>query len=403
MEKAPGIELERVWPQMDIKDRLSVVKKNAAFQKAWTSISFKKYGGLYYAKALNNPMNNGPLYVNADGIDIKDARFAVGPPTRRENINDGRATIDFNRGPWNTLEECHAAIGHQEIAAVTHLSELPKSPVTLCGSGTYVPTRDRKLRALDCYLKLLRFLLPTDSSISSVHLWHGDLHEANIFIDPSEPTKIVNLIDWQSTEIAPLYFHARQPHIIDYDGQPVQGLERPKLPANIDALEPDTKRWAQIMFHKQSLCSLYDTLTHIHNPRLYAALEFQESTSYFLLLLARNLLIDGEATYLAQVANLKSTWDELPRAKGHEYPLSFTAEEREEIEAQVEGVVCGMEAMRGVRESIGELFPEQAIVKSDQYEEALDALTQMKEQVIDEYARTEEDREAWEKMWPFGT
>jgi len=38
--------------------------------------------------------------------------------------------------------------------------------------------------------------------------------------------------------------------------------------------------------------------------------------SYLFLLLARNLLIDGEATYLSQVAELEATWDTLPGATG---------------------------------------------------------------------------------------
>lgn len=73
------------------------------------------------------------------------------------------------------------------------------------------------------------------------------------------------------------------------------------------------------------------------------------------------------------------------------------------MEADTEGVVRGMEAMRAIRESIGELFPEQGIVRTELYDEALDALEQMKQQVIGEFAQTEQDREIWRKEWPFGT
>ncbi len=77
--------------------------------------------------------------------------------------------------------------------------------------------------------------------------------------------------------------------------------------------------------------------------------------------------------------------------------------ERQDMEADLQGVVRGMEAMRSIRKSIGELFPEQGIVKADQYEEALDALEQMKDQVIEEFASNEQEREVWRKEWPFGT
>ncbi|KAF2463766.1 uncharacterized protein BDR25DRAFT_244807 [Lindgomyces ingoldianus] len=403
MEKVQGIELERVWPGMSIKDKLTVVKAIAGFQKAWTSVSFKKFGGLYYAKDLDKSTEHKPLYVDANGVDIVDEKFAVGPSTGRESIDNRRATIKFDRGPWNSLEEYHNAIGHREIACVSQLPHLPKSPITLCGPGTYEPTRGRKLKALHCYLKLIRFLLPVDRTISSAHLWHGDLHVANIFVNPSEPTEVVGLIDWQSTELSPLYFHARQPHILDYDGPPVSNLERPQLPKDIEKLEATAKKQAETLYLQQSLCSLYNTLIHYKNPQLYAALEFQQTTSYLLLLLARNLLIDGEASYLLQVAELEATWVALPGAKGSTYPFSFSLKEREEIEAEVEGVVRGMEAMRSIWENIGGLFPEQGIVRSDQYKETLNTLAQMKDKVIKKFASTEQERDVWQKMWPFGT
>jgi hypothetical protein len=300
-----------------------------------------------------------------------------------------------------TLEEYHSAIGHRERAPVEQLPHLPKSPITLCGPGTYTPTRERKLKALQCYQSLIKYLLPEDGTITSAHMWHNDLHVANIFVDPSEPTKIVSLIDWQSTEIAPLYFQARQPHIIDYEGPPVYGLERPQPPKDLEKLDASAKNRAETVFLQRSLCSLYNTLTHGLNLKLYAALQFQHTTSYTLLLLARNLLIDGEATYLFQVAELESIWDDLPESKGSTYPFSFSAKDREQMKADVEGAVRGMELMRAIREEIGELFPEQGIVRHELYEEALDALRQMKEQVIAEFAQTKHDREVWEEVWPF--
>jgi len=248
----------------------------------------------------------------------------------------------------------------------------------------------------------VKYLLPTNQKISSAHLWHDDLHVANIFVDPAEPTKVVGLIDWQSTEISPLYFHARQPHMIDYDGPPINGLERPQPPEDLEKLEPSERERANTLYLQQSLCSLYNTLTHRQNPRLYAALQFQHTQKYLLLVLARNLPIDGEASYLAQIAELDSTWNEFSGEGGSTYPFAFSDKEREELKADVEGVVRGMEAMRSIRESLGELFPEQGIVKLDDYEETLDALSQMKDQVISAFATDATEREAWEKAWPFG-
>ncbi|KAH7087483.1 kinase-like domain-containing protein [Paraphoma chrysanthemicola] len=368
MEKAPGVELETFWPTLSIQERLAVVKAMAAYQKAWASVSFKQFGSLYYAEDLDIKSSTGPLYTDVNGCDVWDDRYAIGLSTAREWVDHGRATVQLDRGPWNSLQQYHEAIGRREEAAVKQLRRMPTSPITLFGPGTYQPTRERNLAALEKYLQLIKYLVPTDRNTSSAHIWHPDLHVANIFVDPSEPTKIVSLIDWQSTEIGPLYFQARQPHIIDYDGPPVSGLERLVLPKDL----------------------------------VYAAMQFQQTMSYNLLLLARNLFIDGEATYLLQVAELESQWSELPGSNGAPYLFKLSVAERKEMEAQVEGVIRGMEAMRAIHDALGELFPEQGVVKPEQYDEALDALGQMKEQVIEEFARTEEERRQWEEAWPFG-
>lgn len=99
MEKVPGIELECVWPKMSIEDRFAVVKAIAGFQKSWTSISFKKYGSLYYPKDLPGAAADGPLYTDATGNEMTDATYVIGPSIGREMTDNRRDTIDFDRGP----------------------------------------------------------------------------------------------------------------------------------------------------------------------------------------------------------------------------------------------------------------------------------------------------------------
>jgi hypothetical protein len=61
--------------------------------------------------------------------------------------------------------------------------------------------------------------------------------------------------------------------------------------------------------------------------------------------------------------------------------------------------------MRSIRESIGELFPEQGVVRAHQYEDALDALEQMKGQVIEEFASNDRERGMAEGVvfWDLGS
>lgn len=99
MEKASGVELEHFWPSMDIKDRFAVVKAIAGYQKSWTSISFKRFGGLYFASDLGADTGNEPLYVDESGNDIVDSKYAIGPSPGREWIDHGRVDVKLDRGP----------------------------------------------------------------------------------------------------------------------------------------------------------------------------------------------------------------------------------------------------------------------------------------------------------------
>lgn len=112
IEKVSGTELERVWPSMGIADRFAIVKSIASFQTAWTSLSFKKFGSLYYSNDLKEPVAHGPLYTNANGVEVTDSRFSIGPSTGREFSDDGRATVNIDRGPCGIsyLLEAHQMI-----------------------------------------------------------------------------------------------------------------------------------------------------------------------------------------------------------------------------------------------------------------------------------------------------
>ena len=305
----------------------------------------------------------------------------------------------------DTVEDYLAAIGNREITCVNKIPRLPKSPITLRGPGTYMTCREKKLKALQSYLTIAKYLLPIDRSIASSCLWHPDLHQENIFVNPENPSEIVVIIDWQSTELAPLFNQVRQPYFLDYEGPPKQGLERPELPDNYDQLDNALQKKVMSLYLSQMLSPMYRILLHNDVPLLYRAWEYQKSASFELILIAQRLLIDGEAQYLASVLKLEDVWSDLLGvvAQGSpSYPFRFSSAERTEIEADAKGADEGMNLMRSVRNSIGrDLFPEKGIVRVDQYNEAKNALQQIKDQVLGLYAHDEHERKLWEENWPF--
>ncbi|KAG6043155.1 hypothetical protein E4U39_004883 [Claviceps sp. Clav50 group G5] len=396
MEKLDGVQLQEVWPEMTLQDRLEVVKAVAAYQKSWASVSFEQFGSLYFAEDVIEEKRIPALeqfgsssshfvedvkrksipalvYTNDKGKRVEDSRFVVGPSTSREMFDNGRGDIGFNRGPWSSLKEYHASIGHREIACVQHLPHLPTPSEWPYAPGLYVPTCEKKIAALRSYLKLLKYLLPADQSLGSSHFWHDGIHARNIFVDPGNRTRIVGLIGWQSTELSPLYFHARQPSFIDHKGPTLHGLERPIRPSNYHDLEGDAKKAADSLYRGQALCSMYRALLHHNIPKVFECLEFQKSTSWSLLSQARNLLVEGELTYLATACELEKEWGTLPGTQGVAFPLRLSTTQRQTIMEDMERATLSMEALRRVKVKHREIFPENEIVAHDDLKDKLDA------------------------------
>ncbi|KAL4904439.1 hypothetical protein BDW74DRAFT_185692 [Aspergillus multicolor] len=298
MKKVAGVQLSELWLAMGIKERFEVVKTISE-------------GSI------------GCDLLNEDGSRTQHHRYAIDPSTGREFLDDGRTALEFDRGPWQSAEQYRSAVNLQEIA----------------------------------YLRIMKYLLPTDASITPAILWHPNLHTENIFVHPERPAEVSGIIDWQLSEILPLFEHARQPYFLDYDGPALTGLDPPDFPANFNKLSPSEKAKAQDLYLKMSLSALYRRFTYSTNRTLYNAIKFRESTSFDMLFLAQNLLIDGEA--------------------------------------------LGMELMQSLKQSLGQMWPEKGTVRADQYDDVKGLLRQAKADLIDQLAHSEAEVVAWGKAWPF--
>ena len=298
----------------------------------------------------------------------------------------------------NNVEDYHEAIGQQQLACVQSLARLPKSPLILPGPGTYQPTREKKRKALQSYLAMVQYLLPTDHFIEYPSLWHPDLHLENIFVDPENLTKVVGITDWQAVEVAPLFAQVRRPYFLDYEGPPTVNLEYPSFPEDPAQLCPTAKA----LDLQLKLSAAYKMILRDQNPGLYRVVNFLETPSFELLLLARNLLVDGEALYLAQVVALEETWAELPGVdEDVPFPFDFSDEERAEIAADARSAMCGMDLVQGIKERVTERSSERGILQHGHMEESRDAVRQMRENVILAFANDGSSKQAYQDSWPF--
>lgn len=215
---------------------------------------------------------------------------------------------------------------------------------------------------------------------------------------------MLGIIDWQSSELLPLFDHARQPYFLDYEGPPVTGIDEPDFPENFDQLTPAEQKQAQSLYLKMSLSALYRRLTSMNNEKLFSAMEFRQSTSFEMMVLAQNLLVDGEALYQSRLLSLEEEWASLPgvQACGNPpFPFQFSAGDVSSIDEDVSGTIRGMELIRDLKQSLGEMWPEKGIVRPDQYDEVKKLLNKGKIETVDRLAGSEAERVVWSKSWPF--
>jgi hypothetical protein len=84
-------------------------------------------------------------------------------------------------------------------------------------------------------------------------------------------------------------------------------------------------------------------------------------------------------------------------------PFSFSTREQQDIIADFGDWKKALETMERVRDTVGPLFPEDGAISTELYDEALRALTQVRDAIIREFATNEKEKDIWMKEWPFGT
>lgn len=303
----------------------------------------------------------------------------------------------------NSMLEYRAAISLKERAAIEQLKHIPKNMIMISGPGLYEPSPTKKLEALDSYDKLLPHLLPSDPGLNTSHLWHNDLHHENIFVDPSQPTEITAIIDWQSTTIAPLTDHQLIPSIInsEYDGPPMDDdLAQPTLLEGYASMSPAERRMAFRDLQAACLMVAWHRLVRGKNPSQYAALRSQDETAGRLLHLARRLFEIGEAHFLALVLDLRDEWagsSTSPRT----FPLHLSEAQASRMREDALDADAGIQLMQRLAAQLGPLWPDKGLARREDYEETKQVLAERFQELIRDHAETAAQRERFRQFWPF--
>jgi hypothetical protein len=276
--------------------------------------------------------------------------------------------------------------------AVRMLGQAPKQFVMFCGPGTYQPTSEKKLAALESYAQILGHILPSESEFAASYLWHNDLHCENIFVNPDKPTEILGVIDWQSVQIAPLFDHCLDPSFLGYEGPDVgDNLEAPALREDIDSVEQNERKTAIKQFYDKSAMVAWRMLVRTKNPTQYAAIQFRQSKAGHMFNLSQDLFVVGEAHFRALLLDLRDERAE----QGAKFPLSISEAEIAEIEADVKAADLGMRVMNTIIKRLGDLWPEKGLVEHENYERVMAMLQDTKRELMEQYVHCTADKEVF--------
>ncbi|KKZ64263.1 hypothetical protein EMCG_09761 [[Emmonsia] crescens] len=405
MEKLLGIPLSVVWSKLNLDARFKIFIQMFDIQKKWSAVRFTQFGSLYYAKDMES-CSDSPLYVE-DGVPVTNDLFAVGPAAGREWNDERRQKLQCHRGPWSSVLEYRKGIALREISAIKNLSYIPKQMAMIYGPGQlYQPTLAKKLASLESYMQILKYLLPTDPSLTSGHIWHDDLHHENVFMNPDNPTEILGILDWQSVQIVPLFDHSLDPSFLGYCGLEIDDdLDIPKFPDNFNSLQGEEKTRVFNRVNDKAIMVAWRRLVQGKNPDQYKAIKFQKTTPGHILILSRRIFELAEAHLHALLLVLRDEWhDHFPEESNNStpFPIDFSAEKVAEIEADTKRADLSIETINLMKQCFGDMWPENGVIEHEMYEEVKVALRKVKAELIEKYCgQSDQNKAIFEELWPF--
>ncbi|CAK1356462.1 unnamed protein product [Cercospora beticola] len=309
MEKAPGVQLSKVWANMPDYDHFVFIKNLCALESELAAIDFPAHGSLYLRESLKSSDSSVLLKPSAD----PDGRFCIGPSC--DPAWDEAKSFVGEKGPWSDLRAFGKALVHREMSCIQRTSATQESG-SLASKIATLRLAEEVVTRIGPNSLPARFSKPT--------LWHTDLHLGKIFVFEEDHTKIVSIIDWQSVVVSPLLCQVRFPTFLDVPEDYEIGGPVPQRPNNLDQMDEDDRILAEYEHKQACMAKAYEAASGFKNKEVYKALKLP---SYFKDLFERcgEASEEGIVPLRACLIEISKVWNEFD-LEG-ECPIDFTAEE----------------------------------------------------------------------------
>jgi hypothetical protein len=232
MEKLPGVELRTVRRTMPWERKLELTDRLAdVLSQLWKpEHKFDQIGSIYVPEQATD--NTAPDDDDTMVENATTTRYVVGPAVDNCFFSGRRRYLHHNRGPFPscrkwlqsliTLEKevittTMTLLDHKEDMTAAHRDadweRLVEDELEIDDEDEFLEEYDEALDTVQAYYKLLPelFSSPDDSSVTEgqqpprFSLYHPDLREANIFVDP-DTFELTGILDWESAMTLPDWY-----------------------------------------------------------------------------------------------------------------------------------------------------------------------------------------------------
>ncbi|MCJ1478981.1 Phosphotransferase enzyme [Lambiella insularis] len=368
MEEASGTQLEDVWDSKTISDKTDIVKGLVEIEKKLLSVSFTRYGNIYFASDAFPDCEPAKVVgnISAELKGVVEKRFTIGPVVDRDFWNGKRASMAIDKGSWKSPQDYLRAIADREIAWISSFA-VPKPPKDIFVASEAQNSLSSHISLYKMFLRTIPYLLPKNKKLSGSTLWHWDIHSANLFV---EGNRITSLIDWQDTWAGPLFLQFRHPKLVDYNGKVLL-----KLPENYESLEGDEKARTRKQVEKSIVLYTYETETDTNNPLLSEILRIHHGRSRRETVQFAANTWDGDIIPFRQcLIRLERDWDEL--GFDSPCPIQFTEEELQAHYRDGEG----WNERADFWDSLAGLVSRDGWTSNATYDQALEMFTELREE-----------------------
>ncbi|KIW39678.1 hypothetical protein, variant [Exophiala oligosperma] len=399
MEMLEGKCIGDHWHSMTEEERIKIVFQIAEIEGKLFSIQLPASGSIFYVEDLDPDIPR----VDFPGPDGK-RRYCIGPSTSLNLWYQERSLLDIDRGPFTNSENAFKAGAVKEKAYLSkygrdrHLHNRLAREVFKYEKQSPGPY----LQTLEDFLLVAGHICPgKDSFLSHPTIRHPDLNPNNISV--SDSFEITGLIDWQHCSVLPLFLQCGIPtYLQNYGDEVSEGVVKPELPGNFDALNEQQQGEALETFQKRQLHYYYLAATVKRNPVHFDAL-WDDFTmlKQRLYTHASNPWEGDNVTLKVDLIEAEQNWSKIVTPTGNEpppCPISYSKAEIETCFNLYREMKEMDEQLDTTMESLG--VGSEGWVPNQQYRASKALEAKIKEQALG-FAESELERQMLESHWPF--